>query len=117
MKKTKLRKVTEGIILISTDNNIYVLAFLYHSKDVREYLINNTKSDSLSSKRYDMFHLKKENDNVVFTLNLQVRYKNQTKKLKQNRLYSKIMNGIGIANYNIFIYNINYLFRGDGIND
>ncbi|VWL85954.1 HpaII family restriction endonuclease [Oceanivirga miroungae] len=69
------KKVNGGIIVVSNDGNVYVLDLVYHEKEVKEYLLKNTKLDSPSSTRYDMLNLRKENGKIVFTLNLQVRYK------------------------------------------
>lgn len=69
-------RVKGGILLVSLDENIYVLDLVYYTKDVKEYLLNNTKLDSPSSSRYNMLNLEEENGEIIFTLNLQVRYKN-----------------------------------------
>ena len=37
--------------------------------------MKETKLDTPSSKRYDMLNLIKENGEIIFTLNLQIRYK------------------------------------------
>lgn len=65
-----------GLIIVAKDSNVYVLDNIYHSKHLKEYLVNRTKLDTPSSSRYNMVNLYKENDKVYFTLNLQVRYIN-----------------------------------------
>lgn len=69
-----INKVNGGIIIVSNNKNIYVLDMIYFSDEVRKYLLENTKLDSPSSKRYNMLNIYKENNNFFFTLNLQVRY-------------------------------------------
>lgn len=69
--------VNGGLIIVSKSSEVYVLDMVYYENGLKEFLIlNETKLDSPSSSRYDMLHLRKENEEVYFTLNLQVRYKN-----------------------------------------
>lgn len=63
-----------GLVIISLDSNVYILDLVYYRKEVENYLIYNTKLDSPSSKRYSMLELYEENNEIYFTLNLQVRY-------------------------------------------
>lgn len=63
-----------GLVIISLNSNVYILDLVYYRKEVESYLISNTKLDSPSSKRYSMLELYEENDEIYFTLNLQVRY-------------------------------------------
>ena len=67
--------VNGGIILVSSDSNVYVLDMLYFEEEVERYLFNETKLDSPSSTRYNMLNLYEEDNEVYFTLNLQIRYK------------------------------------------
>ncbi len=67
--------VNGGIMIVTKNGNLYVLDLVYHIEEVENYLINNTKLDSPSSTRYNMLHLYKENNNIYFTLNLQIRYR------------------------------------------
>ncbi|MBU0279315.1 HpaII family restriction endonuclease [Gemella sp. zg-1178] len=68
--------VNGGLIIVSKNSEVYVIDRIYYEDEVKEFLINETKLDSPSSSRYDMLHLRKENEKIYFTLNLQVRYKN-----------------------------------------
>lgn len=67
--------VTGGLLIILHDGKIVCLDLIYYKKEVDRYLINNTKLDTPSSSRYHMLELKKYNNRIYFTLNLQVRYK------------------------------------------
>lgn len=67
--------VNGGFILIKKDGKVVVLDLIYYKNYVLKYLIENTKLDSPSSTRYHMLELYKENGNIYFTLNLQIRYK------------------------------------------
>lgn len=66
-----------GIVIVSKDSNIYVLDNIYHSEIVAEYLIQETKLETPRTSRYHMLELTKDEltNEVSFTLNLQVRYK------------------------------------------
>lgn len=68
-------KANGGLIVVSINSHVYILDFIYYPKYLKEYLINETKLDSPSSKRYDMLNLKIKDGKIYFTLNLQVRYK------------------------------------------
>ena len=67
--------VKGGIILVTLDGNVYILDLIYNREEVIKYLINETKLDTPSSSRYNMLNLKKVGNDILFTLNLQVRYK------------------------------------------
>ncbi len=67
--------VNGGIMIVTRDGKLLVLDLIYHENEVEDYLINNTKLDSPSSTRYKMLELFEENNNIYFTLNLQIRYK------------------------------------------
>ena len=67
--------VDGGIIVVASDSEVYVLDLIYFKNQVEQYLFNQTKLDSPSSRRYNMLNLYEEDDEVYFTLNLQIRYK------------------------------------------
>lgn len=67
--------VNGGIMIVARDGNLFVLDLVYHEDEVEKYLINNTKLDSPSSTRYKMLELFEENNEIYFTLNLQIRFK------------------------------------------
>lgn len=64
-----------GLIIVAKNSEVYVIDMVYFEEEVRKFLINKVKLDSPSSSRYGMLNLKKENNKVYFTLNLQIRYK------------------------------------------
>lgn len=66
--------VNGGIIIVSNNEKIYVLDLVYYPEVVNRYLIKETKLDSPSSTRYNMLNLKKDENGIYFTLNLQIRY-------------------------------------------
>lgn len=66
--------VNGGIIIVSNNEEIYVLDLVYYPEVVNRYLIKETKLDSPSSTRYNMLNLKKDENGIYFTLNLQIRY-------------------------------------------
>lgn len=72
---TETFEVDGGIIIVKKDSNVYTLDLIYHEDEVVTYLINESKLDSPSSKRYNMLELFEENDEIYFTLNVQVRYR------------------------------------------
>lgn len=67
--------VTGGIIVTKKDGEIVLLDKIYYEDELNKYLINNTKLDSPSSTRYHMLELEENNNNIWFTLNLQIRFK------------------------------------------
>ncbi len=68
-------KANGGLIIVAMNSMVYVLDMVYYSKFLKEYLINETKLNSPSTKRYDMLNLKSKDGKIYFKLNLQVRYK------------------------------------------
>ncbi len=66
--------VNGGIMIISKNGDLFVLDLVYHKQEVENYLIQNAKLDSPSSTRYKMLELYEENNNIYFTLNLQIRF-------------------------------------------
>lgn len=67
--------VTGGILIVMKNGDVYNLDLNYYKKEVVDYLMKETKLDTPSSKRYNMLNLIIENGEIVFTLNLQIRYK------------------------------------------
>lgn len=67
--------VTGGIIVTKKDGEVVLLDKIYYEDELDKYLINNTKLDSPSSTRYHMLELENSNNNISFTLNLQIRFK------------------------------------------
>lgn len=73
-KWNRKRLVNGGLIIVSHDGKVGILDLIYHHDIVYNYLIDNTKLESSSSTRYNMFEIYEQNDKFYFTLNLQVRY-------------------------------------------
>ena len=67
--------VNGGFIIIKKNGKVVILDLVYYKEYVIKYLLENTKLDSPSSTRYHMLELYKEDNNIYFTLNLQIRYK------------------------------------------
>lgn len=67
-----------GIMLVAKDSHVYVLDNIYNEVEVQEYLLNETKLETPSTTRYHMLELKVDpiSEEIFFTLNLQIRYKN-----------------------------------------
>lgn len=71
-------EVNGGILIAKKDGIVGLLDYVYHKKEVSNFLALNTKLDSPSSSRFHMLELKRWNnskDTYLFTLNLQIRYK------------------------------------------
>jgi type II site-specific deoxyribonuclease len=66
-----------GFIIVSKDSNVYILDNIYYEKEVRKYLLEETKLESPSATRYHMLELKEneQTGKIYFTLNLQIRFK------------------------------------------
>ena len=64
-----------GILIVNKDSNIYTLDMIYHPKEVKQFLVSQTKLDSPDPNRYNILILKEENGEIYFNLNLQIRYK------------------------------------------
>jgi DNA (cytosine-5)-methyltransferase 1 len=71
-----INQISGGLIIIKKDGEVVILDLVYYSEYLRKYIIENTKLDSPSTKRYNMLNIYEENGEYYFTLNLQVRYKN-----------------------------------------
>lgn len=70
-----INTVTGGLLIIKENGEVCVIDLVYYKEEVQKYLINESKLDSPSSTRYKMLDLFEENNNIYFTLNLQIRYK------------------------------------------
>ena len=70
-----INNVNGGLIIVKKDGKVVILDLIYFRQNVINYLIEETKLDSPSSKRYHMMKLYVENDRIYFKLNLQIRYK------------------------------------------
>lgn len=69
------QQVNGGFIVIKKDGQVVILDLIYYKECVIKYLLNNSRLDSPSSTRFHMLELYEENNNIYFTLNLQIRYK------------------------------------------
>lgn len=69
------KTVTGGLLVVKSNGDIVFLDLIYYESEVRDYMINESKLDSPSSKRYKMLELTNDNGTITFSLNLQVRYK------------------------------------------
>jgi len=70
-----INSVTGGLVVIKDNGDVCILDLVYYENEVGHYLINESKLDSPSSTRYHMLELQQEEDDIFFTLNLQIRYK------------------------------------------
>lgn len=72
-----IKQVNGGLVIVKNNGNIIILDLIYYRNEVVKYLMNETKLDSPSSSRYNMLHLYQlpDDENIYFTLNLQIRYK------------------------------------------
>ena len=64
---------TGGYLVVKEDGNI-LCYHLYNRNEFENYLINNTKLETPSSSRHGFGELHKENNKMVFKLNLQIRF-------------------------------------------
>lgn len=70
------KQVNGGLVIVKDNGNIIILDLIYYRNEVVKYLMNETKLDSPSSKRYHMLELfKLDDEKTYFTLSLQIRYK------------------------------------------
>lgn len=67
-------EVNGGLIIVDEIGKVKIIDLIYHKSVVDEYLINSVKLDSPSSTRYKMLELYEEDNEMFFTLNLQIRY-------------------------------------------
>lgn len=65
---------TGGYIIVKSDGDI-VCYHIYNFNEFQDYLLNNTKFESLSSRRHQYGVIEKKLDGLYFKLNLQIRFK------------------------------------------
>jgi len=64
---------TGGYLIVKDDGDI-VCYHIYNRNEFENYLLNNTKLETASSSRHDFGQLYKENNELFFKLNLQIRF-------------------------------------------
>ncbi|MFT5911750.1 MAG: hypothetical protein ACI8RP_001855 [Urechidicola sp.] len=64
---------TGGYLIVKEDGEI-LCYHIYNRNDFENYLINNTRLDTASSSRHDFGYIYKENGELYFKLNLQIRF-------------------------------------------
>lgn len=64
---------TGGYLIVKDDGEI-LCYHIYNRNEFEDYLINNTKLDTASSSRHDFGHIYKEDTELYFKLNLQIRF-------------------------------------------
>lgn len=64
---------TGGYLVVKEDGEI-ICYHIYNRNEFENYLINNTKLETASSTRHDFGIVYKENDQIFFKLNLQIRF-------------------------------------------
>ena len=64
-----------GGYLIVKENGDVLCYHIYNKNEFEDYLFNNTKLDTASSNRHDFGSIYKENGELFFKLNLQIRFK------------------------------------------
>ena len=64
---------TGGYLIVKADGDI-VCYHIYNRNEFEDYLLNNTKLETASSSRHKFGFLYKENDELFFKLNLQIRF-------------------------------------------
>jgi len=64
---------TGGYLIVKDDGDI-VCYHIYNRNEFEDYLLNNTKLDTASSSRHKFGQLYKENGELFFKLNLQIRF-------------------------------------------
>lgn len=68
-----INEVNGGLIIVDEIGKVKIIDLIYHKSVVDEYLINSAKLDSPSSSRYKMLELYEEDNEIFFTINLQIR--------------------------------------------
>lgn len=66
--------INGGFINVDKDLNVKVWDFIYEKNNILNKLFETLKFDSPSTKRYDMFNIKKEGNRYFMTLNVQIRH-------------------------------------------
>lgn len=64
---------TGGYLIVKEDGEI-LCYHIYNRNDFENYLINNTRLDTASSKKHDFGYIYKEEEEFYFKLNLQIRF-------------------------------------------
>ena len=64
---------TGGIIIVKDDGDV-VCYHIYNRNEFQEYLFNNTRLEQASISRYKFGNFYKENNKILFKLNLQIRF-------------------------------------------
>ncbi len=64
---------TGGYLLVKENGDV-LCYHIYNKNEFEDYLFNNTKLDTASSSRHDFGSLYKENGQIYFKLNLQIRF-------------------------------------------
>lgn len=64
-----------GILIVKNDSRIYTLDMVYHSDEVKNFLVSQTKLDSPDPNRHEILILEEKDGEIYFNLSLQIRYK------------------------------------------
>ena len=64
---------TGGYLVVKEDGEI-ICYHIYNRNEFENYLLNNTKLETASSTRHDFGKIYRENGNLYFRLNLQIRF-------------------------------------------
>ena len=64
---------TGGYLIVKESGDI-LCYHIYNRNEFEDYLFNNTKLDTASSSRHDFGTVYKENEELYFKLNLQIRF-------------------------------------------
>jgi type II restriction enzyme len=64
---------TGGYLIVKGNGDI-LCYHIYNRNEFEEYLLKNTKLDTASSGRHDFGYIYKENEQLYFKLNLQIRF-------------------------------------------
>lgn len=64
---------TGGYLIVKEDGNI-LCYHIYNRNEFEDYLLNNTKFETASSSRHDFGSIYKEGEDLLFNLNLQIRF-------------------------------------------
>ncbi|MEG1729646.1 MAG: HpaII family restriction endonuclease, partial [Bacteroidaceae bacterium] len=65
-----------GYLIVKEDGEI-VCYHLYNRNEFENYLFSNTKFETASSSRHDFGKVFREGEDLLFKLNLQIRFENQ----------------------------------------
>lgn len=64
---------TGGYLIVKEDGDI-LCYHIYNRNEFEDYLLNNTKLETASSTRHDFGTIYKQNGDLFFKLNLQIRF-------------------------------------------